>query len=98
MLFSKPGLPLKIAMSLAICLSSTSAMASSAACQAGEPGCVLPVRDPAPAPAPVTSSYVDDDDGFGIGLLPILGLLAVAGAILYFTVLDDDGDEDPISP
>lgn len=106
MLFSRPGLITKALVSAAICVATTPAYAS-AACQAGEAGCVLPVGG-APAPAPVADAepvMVEEGEGlFGLGILPILGALAAA-AILAFVLLDDDDDDDededipvPVSP
>lgn len=97
MLFSKPSVITKALMGAALCLSSTSVYASSAAaCQAGQAGCVLPVTDPAAAPAPpMETSAPIIEESSGIGILPIIAVLALAGLALIL-LLDDD--EEEISP
>lgn len=73
---------------------------ASAACQAGQPGCVLPVPTAAPpptAPPPPPPVIEEDIDGGGIGLLPILLGLAALGGLAALLLLDDD-DEEPVSP
>jgi hypothetical protein len=101
MAFRKPSLtPTKILLSLSICVSSMVSLPTSAsACQAGNPACVLPVRDPAPAPPPPPPSsapIVDDDGGFGFWPF-LIGLAALAALILLLSG-GGDGDEAPISP
>ena len=101
----KPGLSAtKVLVSLGIVVSSTFVPAGNAyACQAGQPGCVLPVRDPPPPPPPPPGPpppvIVEEEGGFGLGLWPILLALAAIAAAVYFLVLDDDDEDgDPISP
>jgi hypothetical protein len=71
-----------------------------AACQAGQPGCVLPVGE---APPPVVQRttpppvVVDEGGGFGLGWLAVLAVLAAIAALLLF-VLDDDEEDLPVSP
>lgn len=92
-MFSKP-VPIiaKTLVSVAICLASVPAYGS-AACQGA--GCVLPVRDAPPPPAPAEPVAFVEEDG-GLGLLPILAIVA-AVALLAFVLIDDDDEEDPIS-
>ena len=95
-----------ISASVQTAVCTTGAAAAGAAAQAApaQPGCVLPVVDPAAAPvaevpAPV---YVPPAEApaAGIGILPLLlGLAAVAG--LAYLLLDEDGADDidlPLSP
>lgn len=95
--FSKP-LPIvtKALVSVAICLASSAPAYANAACQGGN--CVLPVRD-APPPPPVAEPVAIVDEGGGLGILPILGLVALA-AIVALLVLDNDNDDEdePVSP
>lgn len=98
--FCKPSLsPTKILVSLSLCVASTVSLPSSAAaCQAGSPNCVLPVRDPAPPPPPPSTApgpMVDEDGGFGFWPF-LLGLAALAA--LIFLLASGDDDEAPISP
>lgn len=90
--------PTKILLSLSICVGSTFSLPSSAAaCQAGNPACVLPVRDPAPPPPMSEPGPVIDDDG-GFGFWPFLLGLAALAALIYLLSDGGDGDEAPISP
>lgn len=98
--FRKPSLtPTKILLSLSICVSSMVSLPSpAAACQAGNPACVLPVRDPPPAAPPPSSApapVIDDDGGFGFWPF-LIGLAALAA--LIFLLANGDDDEAPISP
>lgn len=92
----------KVLVSVALLTaSSTPAFAGAAACQAGQPGCVLPVAEPAPPPPPPAEApppvAVVEQETKGIGVWPIiLGIAALAG--LAFLLLDDDDDEDEVSP
>ncbi|HEV2748055.1 MAG TPA: hypothetical protein VGW34_12250 [Allosphingosinicella sp.] len=100
MLFSKPGRITGALVAAAICVSSTSVQAASAAaCQAGQTNCVLPVTDPAEAVAPPADTGVvveTEAETKTIGWLPIaLGLALLA--ILVFVVLDG-GDDEELSP
>ncbi len=97
--------PTGFLMGASLCLASLATVPIPAvaqqACQAGQPGCVLPVGDPPPPPVTTTTTttaptYVDDRGG--IGWWPILLGLAALGAALYFFVLDDDDDDVPVSP
>ena len=101
MRFWKPSLGLtKIMVSISLCLGSTVTFSSSAAaCQAGAPGCVLPVRDPAPPPPPPPGAGPILEDGGGFGIWPFIIGLAALAALLYL-LLSDGGDEDgpPVSP
>jgi hypothetical protein len=96
-------------VSVALCFSSTSAIAAAApaaACQAGQPGCVLPVGEAAPPPVQVqtpppvqTGPYVAPEvGGGGIGLFPILLGLAALAALYYFVIRNDDDDDDVVTP
>lgn len=86
--------------------STAAAMAGTAAVQ-GAPGCVLPVTAP-PVVAPVVETVppplapaIAPAPGKELGLLPILGGLALLAAIAAFVLLDDDDDDgslEPISP
>lgn len=106
MMFPKARLSFtKVAVSVALCVTSTAALAqstsSAAPCQ-GQPGCVLPVGE-AVAPPPVepvapAPPVVVEDEAKSFDLLPLLLGLAALGALLYFLVIDDDDDEEPISP
>ena len=86
--------------------STAAAMAGTAAAQAAPPGCVLPVTAPAVAPVaetvpPPLAPAMAPAPGKEIGMLPILGGLALLAAIAAFILLDDDdgdGDLEPISP
>jgi hypothetical protein len=69
---------------------------ASAACQAGDSGCVLPIGVPAPV-AEAPPVILEEGGGGGIGLLPILLGLAALAALLWL-LLDDDDEEAPISP
>lgn len=88
----------------AVCAAGTAAMAGTAAAQAAPPGCVLPVTAPPPAPVaqtvPPPAAPLAAGPGKEIGMLPILGGLAVLAAIAAFFLLDDDDDDElePISP
>ena len=87
----------------AVCAAGTAATAGAAA-QAAPPGCVLPVTAPPPAPVAQTVAPpvapLAAGPGKEIGMLPILGGLAVLAAIAAFFLLDDDDDDElePISP
>lgn len=94
MLFSRPMMR-KALTCVVICITPASAYAS-AACQAGAPGCVLPIGGAPPPPAPVEAIPVVEEDRLGISALAIVGLVALA-AIVAFVVLDDD-EEEPVSP
>jgi len=86
--------------------STVTAAPAFAACQASQPGCVLPVADvPPPVPtaetppppvaeaAPIAEAAAG---GGGIGLIPILVALGLLGVASYFLFFDDD--EEPITP
>ena len=102
MLTTKPVSSLtKVLVSVALVTAATTpAYAGAAACQAGQPGCVLPVAEPAPPPPPAEAPppvAVVEEEAKGIGVWPIiLGIAALAG--LAFLLLDDDDDEDEVSP
>jgi hypothetical protein len=101
MLFSKPSFtPTKLLVAASICCSSLVSVSTPAfaACQPGESGCVLPVGEAAPLSVTqprAEAPPVYEDDGGGKSWLPIIVGLVVAGALLWFLVLDDD---DPDSP
>ena len=91
----------------AVCAAGTSAaVAAGAAAAQAAPGCVLPVQAPAVAPVaepvpPPLAPAVAPAPGKEIGMLPILGGLALLAAIAAYFILDDDdddGDLEPISP
>ena len=88
----------------AVCAAGTAATAGAAATQAAPPGCVLPVTALPPAPVAQTVAPpvapLAAGPGKEIGMLPILGGLAVLAAIAAFFLLDDDDDDElePISP
>lgn len=88
-----------IGASLVCSATAYSTSAAAAACQAGDPNCVLPVRD-APPPAPAAAAapaFVEEGAGWGGWLLPLLAALAIAAAA--FLILDDDDEEEiPVSP
>ncbi len=90
--------PTKILVALSISFgSAVSVPLPAAACQAGNPACVLPVRDPpVAAPSAEPGPMVDDDGGFGFWPF-LIGLAALAALIL---LLSGGGDEDapPVSP
>lgn len=99
-LFSQPSLS-PTRMLIAVSLSTASILsaatpASAAACQAGTAGCVLPIGVPEPV-AQIPPTVIDEDGG-GIGWLPILiGLAALAG-LLWLLLDDDEEEEPPVSP
>ena len=102
MLFRKPLLITKVAVSAALCFSATSAWANPA-CTGGLAGCVLPVVDAVVAPPPAAAPVVvqDYDEPKSLGILPILGALAIAGLAAWLLLDDDNDDEDddlPVSP
>jgi hypothetical protein len=80
---------------VALCGAAAAAAAGASATQGANPGCVLPVVDPAAAPPPVADALPPPpvapppvaplaSEGFGISPL-LLGLVAVAAAVgLYF--------------
>jgi len=78
--------------------------AKAAACQPGAPGCVLPLPGPAPLPTVDTAPPVVDagvpveEVGGGFNALPfIIGLVALA-AIAAFLLLDEDEEEEGLTP
>ena len=96
--------PTSLLVGVSLCVSSivvAPGAAAAAACQAGQPGCVLPVGSapPAPAPMPVQSTpapvYVDEEGGGGIGILPILLGLAALAAVYFLFIDDNDGPNSP---
>ena len=94
--------PTRLLVGVSLCIGSVASfpMPAAAACQAGQPGCVLPVGEGPPpvvqrtTPPPVV---VDERGGFGLGWIALLAALAAIAALLLF-VLDDDDDDVPISP
>ena len=92
--------PTRLLVGVSLCLGSVASfpMPAAAACQAGQPGCVLPVGE---APPPVARTappvVVDERGGFGLGWLAVLAVLAAIAALLLF-VLDDDEEDLPTSP
>jgi hypothetical protein len=93
--------PTRLLVGISLCVGSVASfpMPAAAACQAGEPGCVLPVDRAPPfvqrtTPPPVV---VDERGGFGLGWIALLAALAAIAALLLF-VLDDDDDDVPVSP
>jgi hypothetical protein len=98
-LFSRPSLsPTRLLIAASLSTASVFGVAApaSAACQAGDNGCVLPIGIPAPVEAaPV---ILEEGGGGGIGLLPILLGLAALAALLWLLLDDDDDDEVPITP
>jgi hypothetical protein len=106
MIFSNLGPTVtKGLVAVALTLGSTvTAAPAFAACQPGQPGCVLPIADVPPpvadaAPPPVGETAVAEaaGGGGGIGLIPILVALGLAGLAAYFLFIRDD-DEEPITP
>ena len=90
---------MKLLVAAAICCASlVSVPTPAAACQAGEAGCVLPVGEAAPLsvtqPTTTTTAPVYEEEGGGKSWLPIAIGILVAGALLWFLVLDDDDDPD----
>jgi hypothetical protein len=70
-------------------------------CQAGAPGCVLPVTDepirPADSlPAPTTTGPVDVPPHRGLGLWPLL--IGGGLAALLILLLANDDDDEAMSP
>ena len=98
---SRPSLsPTKILVSLSLCVGSTVTLSTpaAAACQAGTPGCVLPITEaPPPAPPPVGAGPVVSDGG-GWGIWPFIIGLAALAALIYFLTKGDDDEAPPISP
>lgn len=99
MVFLKPSFSLtKLLVAASICFASLVSVPApaAAACQAGEAGCVLPVGEAAPLSVaqPRTEAPIYEDDDGGKSWLPIAIGLLVAGALLWFLVLDDDDDPD----
>ncbi len=95
MLFSRPGSIIsKALVSVALCFASAPAYAN-AACQGGN--CVIPIREAAPAPPVVAESVEMVDEGGGLGILPIIALVAAAALVIWLLV-DDDDDEESESP
>ena len=80
---------------LTLTFGSTSAVASTASCQAGA-GCLLPLAPPAAPPAAPIEPAAAEATGGGIGALAILGGLAVA-ALIAVLLLSDDDDDTPTS-
>jgi hypothetical protein len=83
--------------------STITAAPAMAACQAGQPGCVLPIADAPPppmaeSPPPPVGETVSEAavGGGGLGLLPILIGLGLAALAAYFLFFDDD--EDTVTP
>jgi hypothetical protein len=100
MFLAKVGSTVTKGMVVAAVLLGSTAATANTACQPGT-GCVLPVTDaplPAPplaeAPPPVpieAAPVVTEAAGGGLGIFAILAGLAALG-LLYFLVIDDDGD------
>lgn len=92
--------PTRMLIAASLCVGSVASFPTPAvaACQAGQPGCVLPVGE---APPPVARTappvVVDERGGFGLGWLAVLAVLAALAALLLF-VLDDDEEDLPTSP
>lgn len=96
MLFSKTGIITKTLVGIALCVSTTPAMANP--CALSLQGCVLPVQEVVTTtPTTTTPVIVDDVETGGLGILPILAGLAALGALAYL-LLDDDDEEEPESP
>ena len=102
MVFFKPSFSLtKLLVAASICFASLVSVPApaAAACQPGEAGCVLPVGEAAPLSVTqptTTTAPVYEEEGGGTSWLPIAIGILVAGALLWFLVLDDD--DDPESP
>lgn len=95
MLFSKAGILTKALVGVAICVSSTPALANP--CALSLQGCVLPVQDVVATPTSQAPVVVDEvETSSGLGILPILAGLAALGALAWL-LLDDD-DEEAVSP
>lgn len=92
--FSKP-VPIiaKALVSVAICFASAPAYAN--ACQPGG-NCVLPVRETPPAAVAEPVEFVEE--GGGLGILPIIGAIALAALVAYLLLDDDDDEDEPVSP
>lgn len=95
---------LLVATSLGV--SSTAGFAQNR-CQAGGPGCVLPLRAPPvaalPPPPPVVSAPVEAPLAVatarsGISPFLLIALAAVAALAAYFFLNEDDDNEAPASP
>jgi hypothetical protein len=96
MLFSKTGIITKTVVGIALCVSTTPAMANP--CALSLQGCVLPVQEVVTTtPAATTPVYVEEAESTGLGILPILAGLAALGALAWL-LLDDDDEEEPESP
>ena len=97
--FSRPSLsPTRLLVAASLTTASVFGVAApaNAACQAAQPGCVLPVGVAPPVVADAPPVFVEE--GGGIGWLPILiGLAALAG-LLWLLLDDDDDDEVPVTP
>jgi hypothetical protein len=92
----------------AVCAAGTTAaaMAGAASLQAAPPGCVLPVTGPVAAPVgeavppPPLATGVMPAAGKGLGMLPLLGGLALLGVVAALLIRGgtQEGDLTPISP
>jgi hypothetical protein len=96
--------PTKLLVAVSLCCGSVLAAPTpaAAACQAGDAGCVLPVGRTAPPPPPATqapppsTAPIYEEDGGGINwLLIALGLAALAAAIYFLVINDDDEPDSP---
>jgi hypothetical protein len=82
---------------VSVALTFTSTAASAAACQAGPGACVFPVTEAVPPPVQNEAAATQSASGGGLGLLPIVAI-AIAALAAILVLLDDDGDDEPVSP
>lgn len=105
-MMASPFRVIALLVATSVSFSSTAGFAQNR-CQAGGPGCVLPLRAPTvaelPPPPPVVSAPVEAPvavaaarSGFSPFLL--IALAAVAALAAYFLLGDDNDDEAPASP